>query len=193
MRKDRISFFRQFLLHPGSVGAVLPSSHALAQTMVDWIDWPNVHAAAEFGPGTGVFTQSILSSLAPGAKFVAIEANPQFVQLLQQRYPNAAVYHDSVGNVQRVCEREQIERLDAILCGLPWASFSNEDQMEFLTAMMAVLKPNGQFATFAYLQGLLLPAGQRFRRLLAQYFSKVERSGVVWRNLPPAFVYRCRR
>ena len=51
--------------------------------------------------------------------------------------------------------------------------------------------PGGQFATFAYLQGLLLPAGQRFKDKLAQSFSKVEKSPTVWRNLPPAFVYRC--
>ena len=49
------------------------------------------------------------------------------------------------------------------------------------------------FTTFAYLQGLLLPAGQHFKRKLSDYFSQVRRSETVWFNLPPAFVYRCRR
>ena len=52
------------------------------------------------------------------------------------------------------------------------------------------VRPGGRFATFAYLQGLLVPPGQKFRRRLDDYFTRVERSRVVWWNLPPAFVYR---
>jgi phospholipid N-methyltransferase len=59
--------------------------------------------------------------------------------------------------------------------------------------MMTVLPPGGQFVTFAYLQGLLIPAGRRFGKLLGDYFSEVRKSPTVWRNTPPAFVYRCRR
>ena len=45
----------------------------------------------------------------------------------------------------------------------------------------------------AYLQGLMFPNGQRFRRLLGEVFRGVEISPVVWKNIPPAFVYRCRK
>ena len=38
-----------------------------------------------------------------------------------------------------------------------------------------------------------IPAGRRFRGQLNESFSHVESSPTVWRNLPPAFVYRCRR
>jgi len=55
------------------------------------------------------------------------------------------------------------------------------------------MSPNGQFVTFAYLQGLLLPPGRRFVALLPKYFTHVSRSRTVWLNLPPAFVYQCRR
>ncbi len=64
-------------------------------------------------------------------------------------------------------------------------------QDSLLNATLESLKPGGQFATFAYLQGLLLPAGKRFKKKLAQSFSKVEKSPTVWLNMPPAFVYRC--
>ena len=33
----------------------------------------------------------------------------------------------------------------------------------------------------------------RFAGMLRQNFTSVERSKLVWRNLPPAFVYRCRK
>ena len=64
---------------------------------------------------------------------------------------------------------------------------------ELLDATGHVLREGGQFVTFAYLQGLLLPAGQRFKRKLRDHFGQVETSRTVWANMPPAFVYRCRK
>ena len=60
-----------------------------------------------------------------------------------------------------------------------------------MQTMTQVLRPGGTFATFAYWQGLALPAGQRFASRLRSTFSRVQRSPTVWKNLPPAFVYRC--
>lgn len=190
---DQLTFLKQFVRSPGAVGAIWPSSQALARTMVDWFDWPTINAAAEYGPGTGIFTEAILTRLGPDAKFFAIEANAELVAMLKSRLPDVRVYHDSVGNVAHLCQREKIEQLDAIVCGLPWASFSDSLQTELLDAMGHALREGGQFATFAYLQGLLLPAGRRFKRKLHDHFGQVEYSRTVWQNLPPAFVYRCRR
>jgi phosphatidylethanolamine/phosphatidyl-N-methylethanolamine N-methyltransferase len=36
----------------------------------------------------------------------------------------------------------------------------------------------------------MLPAGRRFRRTLEQRFERVEARPIVWRNAPPALVYR---
>jgi len=187
------AFLVEFLRRPGTVGAVAPSSSQLAAKMVEWIDWAHVKGAIEYGPGTGAFTSEILNRLAPEARFFAIEINPQFVARLHQRHPELRVYQESVAKVRSLCRQEGIDRVEAILCGLPWAAFSDADQTAYLDAMMTVLAPGGQFVTFAYLQGLLLPAGRRFRSKLRAYFSEVSTSRTAWRNLPPAFVYRCRR
>jgi phospholipid N-methyltransferase len=55
------------------------------------------------------------------------------------------------------------------------------------------LGDGGYFTTFAYLQGLLLPAGQRFKKLLNKSFRQVTVSRVIWANVPPAIVYRCKK
>jgi phospholipid N-methyltransferase len=83
--------------------------------------------------------------------------------------------------------------VDCIVSGLPWASFPESRQVEFLDEMMRVLKPGGQFVTFAYVHGLFLPPGRRFSRILPKYFSSISKSPVIWKNIPPAFVYRCTR
>jgi phospholipid N-methyltransferase len=76
--------------------------------------------------------------------------------------------------------------------GLPWAGFAATRQTRILDAVVASLRPGGWFTTFAYVHAAGWPPGRRFRRLLEARFSEVERSRVVWKNLPPAFVYRCR-
>jgi phosphatidylethanolamine/phosphatidyl-N-methylethanolamine N-methyltransferase len=190
---ETVRFLAVFLGKPGTIGAVAPSSRHLARCMAEWIDWPNVRAAAEYGPGTGAFTGEILNRLSPGSRFFAIELEPAMAEAVKRRFPQVTVHRESAAKVRNLCDREGIANLDAIVSGLPWAAFPEKLQRELLNAMMTVLPPGGQFVTFAYLQGLLIPAGRRFRKLLGTYFSEVNRSPTVWRNTPPAFVYRCRR
>jgi phospholipid N-methyltransferase len=190
---NTLTFLKTFLRHPTQVGAIAPSSPSLVRVMVDWFDWQNARSVVEFGPGTGVFTQAIQSKLHADAKFFAIERSSELAETTRQLCPGVTVYEDSVTNVAELCARESIDQIDAIVCGLPWASFSDTLQSEIMETMLARLRPGGQFATFAYWQGIILPAGRRFSSRLHQSFSSVEKSETAWRNLPPAFVYRCRR
>lgn len=163
--------------------------------MVDWIEWDEVNAIVEYGPGTGVFTRHILSKLEEagnGARYFAIELNSKLVKQLRKEFPHVQIYEDSVENVEKLCEREGVEQVDAVVSGLPWAIFSKELQDELMAATLSVLKPGGQFVTFAYVHSLSIPAGKRFKYWLTQNFQSVGRSRVVWMNLPPAFVYYCR-
>lgn len=189
---DALTFFRTFIRRPIQVGAVLPSSRGLAEMMVQSIDWGAASAVIEYGPGTGVFTERIGECLLPGAKFFAIERSAELAQRTRQRCPQTMVFEDSVANVQALCRQQGIDQVDAILCGLPWAAFPESLQNECFDAMLRVLRPGGQFATFAYWQGVVLPAGRRFAKRLESTFSEVQRSPTVWANVPPAFVYRCR-
>jgi phospholipid N-methyltransferase len=188
-----VKFFWEFIKHPAAVGAVAPSSNCLAHEMVRCLDLAGARAVVEYGPGTGTFTDCLLPKLSEGTSFFAIEQSSAMAQIFRRRFPGVNLYVDTVANVAELCERENVREVDCILSGLPWASFSDEQQCDILEAMMTVLKPGGQFATFAYLQGLLLPAGQRFKKKLREYFAEVSKSKTVWLNFPPAFVYQCRR
>ena len=191
MASSNQHFFRAFLRNKTQVGALTPSGDKLAAAMVDWIDWDSAKNVVEFGPGTGVFTEMILTKLQPEAKFFAVEQDPDLSEITRERCPDATVHNDCVSNIAELCEKEGMDQVDAVLSGLPWAVFTNELQEELLKEMKSVLKPGGQFVTFAYLQGMLLPAAQRFRKLLKSEFAEVHQSKVVWGNIPPAFVYRC--
>ena len=191
--RDYRTFVAEFVLHPKSTGAVAPSSDILARRVVGSLDWDTLGAVLEYGPGTGIITKRILSSLRPDARFVAIELSPRFAAIIRKRFPSVCVCQDSVAKVKSLCEQQGLDSVDAILSGLPWSSFSDDDQTTYLDAMMSVLKPGGYFVTFGYLQTLFLPGGKRFRKKLRRYFSEVKVSKPVWVNLPPAFIYCCRR
>jgi phosphatidylethanolamine/phosphatidyl-N-methylethanolamine N-methyltransferase len=134
-----------------------------------------------------------LGRMPAGARFVAIELNGRLAELFRRRHPAVTLVEDSVANVEAICKKLGLASVDCIVCGLPWASFPESLQTRILEQMMSVMSPHGQFVTFAYLQGLLLPAGRRFAELLPRYFSHVSKSRTVWLNLPPAFVYQCQR
>ena len=187
------NFLLQFLRHPTQTGAVLPSSSYLAEAMVEWLDLGAARSVLEYGPGTGPFTPHIVKRLRKDCRFVAIERNPSLADEFRIRMPDVPVVLDSVENVRAICDTAGIEYVDCIVCGLPWASFPDKLQKRLLDAMMTVLRNGGQFVTFAYLHGLPLPAGRRFAERLPDYFTEVRRSSTVWRNVPPALVYRCRR
>jgi phosphatidylethanolamine/phosphatidyl-N-methylethanolamine N-methyltransferase len=193
LMKTQIAFLREFLRNPGAVGAIAPSSPSLAREMVRQAGVLQARTIVEFGPGTGAFTREIVKQAVPEARFLAIERNPTLARILQQELPSVRVCHDSVENLGAILHREGIGQVDCILSGLPWAAFSEQLQDRLLEEACRNLAPRGRFVTFAYLQGLLLPAGRRFARKIRRKFAHTEKSPVVWRNLPPAFVYRCQR
>jgi phospholipid N-methyltransferase len=176
-----------------ATGAIVPSSEALGKAIVGNLDLSNAKAVVEYGPGTGAFTTCILRALDHDAKFIAIEINPRLAEMFRKQHPDIQIFQDSVANARGICDSAGIDQVDCIVSGLPWASFQESMQVEFLDEMMRVLKPGGQFVTFAYVHGLVLPPGRRFSKILPRYFRSIKKSPVVWKNVPPAFVYTCTR
>ena len=184
---------QRFLRHPAQVGALWPSSRALCRTTVSEIGVETAHQVVELGPGTGVITREILRLLPEKGRLLSIELDETLCMHLRKAFPQVDVCHDSAARLGELLKERHLPPPEAVISGLPWAVFPGSLQREILNAVLTNLTPGGYFVTFAYLQGLMLPAGLRFRRLLGELFPEISTSKVVWRNLPPAFVYRCRK
>ena len=186
-------FLRVFLRAPGLTSAIMPSSPWLAELMTENMRLGEAKVVVELGAGTGAFTRAILKELNPAAAFVAVEINPLFANHLMRRYPRVQVVRDSAERLGEHLQALGHGAADCVLSGLPWAGFKGEEQQRILRAVLEVLRPGGYLATYAYNHTAWLPGGRRFRKLLRASFSSVTTTRTEWRNLPPAFVYRCRK
>lgn len=187
------TFLRQFARSPRSIGAVLPSSAALAEAMLGPLDFAAARSVVEFGPGTGAFTRAIVQRLHAHTAYLGIELNPTFCRSLALTFPQLGFVQGSVADLTHILAQNRVTAVDAIICGLPWASLPIALQDRVFAAMDHALAPGGVFVTFAYVHGLGLPGAQALRRRLSRSFPQVSRSRVVWANVPPAFAYICRK
>ncbi|WP_042391616.1 class I SAM-dependent methyltransferase [Streptacidiphilus carbonis] len=183
-----MSIMREFLRRPRLTGAVAPSSPSLAQAMTSGLGLDRAEVVVELGPGTGAITGAILRQLAPGARLVAVELNRVFTGRLADRYRDSAV-EVVEGSAEDLATLVPYP-VDVIVSGLPWTVMPHERQRRILDAAAGVLGPSGRFSTFAYVHTAWTPPARRFAAELAARFATVERSRVVWPNVPPAYVHR---
>lgn len=187
-------FLWEFIKAPFQIGAIAPSSPALARQMLDGEPIADAQVVLEYGPGTGSFTDELSARLGEHTRYAGIELNAHMVSRFRLRHSDKAIHHASVADADRVCEAEGLPgegAVDYIVSGLPWASFPRSLQTSILSTAIKVLKPGGKLITFGYHVGLCLPAGWRFYSMIHDYFDTIEKSRWVWNNLPPAFVITC--
>jgi phosphatidylethanolamine/phosphatidyl-N-methylethanolamine N-methyltransferase len=189
--EERMRFLGGFLRGPTSVGALGPSSSFLAEAMIRGFGLQASDTVVELGPGTGAFTGRILSKIGSKTTFFVLELDPIFAAGLRNQFPGLTVYNDSAERMVDYLARHGKKRADYIICGLPWASLPLEVQDRVLEAVLGSLAPGGIFTTFGYVHARWMPNALRFRQRLRNRFAHVETSPVVWKNIPPAFVYRC--
>jgi phosphatidylethanolamine/phosphatidyl-N-methylethanolamine N-methyltransferase len=183
-----LRFIGAFIREPFAVGALCPSSPVLARAVVDSCDFEPDDTVVELGPGTGAFTRLLLKRLDKRGQLLALETSDSHVEMLRRTLPRCRVIHDSAEHLARYLPDR---RADCIVSGLAWANMLPRMQDRILKAVWKSLSPQGQFIAFAYAHALCLPTSLRFRRLLSENFVRVETTPIVWRNLPPAYIYRC--
>ncbi|MFX3635113.1 MAG: class I SAM-dependent methyltransferase [Candidatus Pristimantibacillus sp.] len=181
--KDIMVFVYKFTRSPKYVGSVSPSSIFLAKKMVGSIPWGQVSTVAELGAGTGAITKYLDKVIKPNTKVILFEKDDDLRNKLAQRYSDYSIYKDA-GNLKKSIMLEGVEQLDCIISGLPFFNFRQSMREQLLEEIVSALRPGGLFITFQY--------SQQMKRQLSQYFN-IEHIDWVSLNIPPAFVYVCRK
>ncbi len=156
----------------------------------------------ELGAGTGVITRALLELLPQDATLIAFEINKKFYRYLRKNF------HDPRLLLVNACAETLVQRLaqlgftrvDAVVSSLSFCLMTEKQRNAILSSVLACMDSRSLFLQYHYLPARIVNAlpqpGKNNRldvpRLLRHHFGSVE-SRIVWRNLPPAFVYACER
>ena len=176
-------FFRSWIRNPLATGAFAPSGRSLSRLMAT-----GLAAGArvlELGAGTGTVTEAILANGVRAKDLYLVERNPQFVRILERRFPHCQVLPADALALQ---PQLQAGSFDFVVSGLPLVLFSPEKRLCLLRQAFALLGPQGLMHQFTYAGRC--PIDRDVRRVL-QIDSVL--LGIAALNLPPAFVYRLSR
>ncbi|NQW04776.1 MAG: methyltransferase domain-containing protein [Acidobacteria bacterium] len=185
---EHLLMLGRFVRSPRTVGAVMPSSRALALAMVRELDLSGPTQVVELGPGTGVVTRVIAERLGPKAHVLAVDVEPAFVAAITSRFPRIEAVCASAADLATLLKSRGTFPVDHIVSGLPFASLPGDVTATILDAVSASLRPGGTFTTFQYVSGYPTPLAASFRRAMTSRMGAGPSRRVVWRNVPPAFV-----
>ena len=183
--QDVLLFFRSLASNPRSVGAIAPSGANLASLITSEIT-PASGPVLALGPGTGVFTEALLSRGVRESDLTLIEYGSDFMRLLQARFPRARVlWMDASWMASHDLFEEP---LGAVVSGLPLLNFAPKKVIAILAAAFGSLRAGGAFYQFTY--GMQCPIS---KPVLDQLGLQATCMGRVLLNIPPASVYRITR
>ena len=173
-------FLTEFFRNRKEIGSVAPSWPLLVKKMLAPIDFQSVQTIVELGAGEGVITRQLVKRARPETEILVFEMNPDFCALLQAvRHPNVRVIRDSAEHLL-----QYTRQADVVVSSLPLTNMSTAVEASVMQSIDSVLKPGGLFLQYQY--------HKRWHEKFEAEFQEVERDFVFW-NLPPAWVYHCRK
>ena len=190
------TFIVEALINFPTVAAISPSSSYLATAMLEPLTLARTRVALELGAGTGAITHALLAQLSPHATLLVFEINPRFFDCLRRSIsdPRVILINSSAENLDSELRRRGIQQVDAVISSLGLAFMPDHERQALFQRLSPFLHPKSVFTQYQYIHGLQFVGGRlcrlNLRPLLNRYFGSVQ-SRIVWRNLPPAFVFTC--
>lgn len=181
--QEKMLFLYKFSQAPKQIGSVTPSSAFLARKMLEAVDWRQTRHMAELGAGTGAITKYIDAYNVNRTNVMLFEKDAVLRGGLTRDFPRFACYPDAC-RLREALRAEGVDRLDCILSGLPFFNFPQRLRDQLMDEIMGSLKPGGSFIAFQY--------SQQMKKQLGTLFD-IEHVHYVPLNIPPAFVYVCRK
>ncbi|WP_425436323.1 class I SAM-dependent methyltransferase [Paenibacillus rigui] len=181
--QEKLLFLYKFMRTPKQIGSVTPSSTFLARKMLEPVPWSKVASVVELGAGTGAITRHMDAVRRRDTTVLLFEQDPHLLSRLKEAFPDYACHEDACG-LRNALKETGIDRLDCVLSGLPFFNFPHQLREQIMQEVTAALRPGGLFIAFQY--------SQQMRKRLSRDF-EIEHIHFVPLNVPPAFVYVCRK
>lgn len=189
MKKDthvKTLFMKEAIKKLKTHGSVFPSSSFLCRRMLQPIIMDDGVIIVELGAGTGAFTREIIRRLPRNGKLLVFEINHSQAVFLRDTFKDdrVSIIEDDAINIGIYLKKQGLAKADYIISGLPLGNFNKAKEMAILEASSDHLKDDGIFMQFQYFLQSWLLIRKYFRTKILCY---------EYRNIPPAFVYECRK
>lgn len=174
-------FLRRWLANPLRVGAILPSSSALARLVARNAIRSSSDLIVELGAGTGTITRGLVKAGVPEERLVLIELDADLLTYLQERFPRATVIDGDASRPREILPKDMLGHVDTVISGIPALQFSLDKQRDFTQQCFSVMREGGQLLQYTY--SLKSPLRHEALSMPGQ------RLGVAIANVPPAHLW----
>lgn len=178
-------FLGRWLKAPHRIGALAPSSRFLGRAMARQIDLRQTRLVVELGGGTGSITRALLAAGLAPEKLVVVENDERLHRLLAERFPEVRVVHGDAAQLVQLLRPLGISAVSAVVSSLPLLSMPKRLRHRIVEQSFALLGERGCLVQFTY--GIASPLPEREFPVAGKVMA------LVWRNIPPAFVWRYQR
>lgn len=182
---DYALFLRKFLEKGRTISSAVPSSRTMALKMLEEIDFSKPGVILELGAGTGAVTEQIVERLRPHHRFVAVENDPDFVEILRRRFPTQMILQADATRLIEPLANFGVHRVRYVVSCLPTPNLPKRGIARLARWVGRALDSDGVF-----LQLTVVPL--LYRGFYTRLFKDVD-FRMVWRNIPPGGVYCCRQ
>ena len=182
---DRWSLGAALFRAPRRVGAIAPSGKVLADAMAGEVpDGDGI--IIELGGGTGSVTAGLLRRGIAAKRLVVVEQDPRLCSRLRRRFPQCTVVCGDACDLPAILIAiGAVDPIRAVVSSLPVLAMSQTEQKKLLVGAWCVTGGHGPVIQFTY--GLRCPVPAT---LLTKLGVKAQRRSWIWRNVPPASVWR---
>lgn len=180
--REAALFFVRWLKAPHLIGALTPSSRHLARAMAREVEGAGLGPIVELGGGTGSVTRALIAAGIARERLVVVERDERLHRLLTERFPGVRVVKGDARRLRALVAPLGVTRAAAIVSSLPLVSMARRERLRIVAESTALLGPGAPFVQFTY--GLTSPLAHPRYGLSGRIVAR------VWRNFPPASVWR---
>ena len=184
-QRKRVSFIAAWAKSPLKIGAILPSSRALAHAMAQTAA---IHAdnriVVELGAGTGMVTQALVNVGITSNNLIVVEREALLLEILAQQFPTLCVVGHDAQYLDALLQERNIDEVGVVVSSLPLLTMPRVVREKIESQMVKAIGKEGTIVQFTYGSNSPIP-----KTRWAEYHIYGQRITRVLTNIPPAKVW----
>ncbi len=184
-----LSYMKNFISDK-YIASITPTSDFGVKKVCGKIDFSRCGLVVEYGPGTGVFTNYLLTKMRTDSLLITLERNANFADLLRKkiRDPRVIVINGCASSILNAVSECGKPYADYVISGIPFSFLPDGMKNRILCNSFTALRPGGKFLAYQ----TFYQSNNHLKAHLDRIFDFV-RVEYEMLNLPPLRIYEARK